>query len=450
MNRRRLVLLICIVLLCFATACVPLEELAELTSEASSSSQKSSSFVNTTNSGLPSSIASSKAAAISSISSKADETQQIITIPPVVPGTSSASSATSSVSSSVSQPMSQILGYASKSYYRNFLSDLEKQVYDSFANRAISYSKESFSVEGLSVERLFATYEAFCNDFPEYFYIEGVSYTAPNFSPTTARLSFNGTQAEIQAKQAQINFEAQQILALVPSSGSDYDQVLFLHDYLAGSIEYSMESPDNQNIYSALVEKKTVCAGYARSMQYLLGKLGIYCIYVTGTGSLPGRTGEPHAWNIIKLGGYHYLLDLTWSDMETTNPPFISYDYFAVTTAYFSSTHTPSNPAVLPECTHTESNYFVKEGLLFSSYSSAVGDKLVSELLEGNANKKTTYAIRFSSKSAYDSGLNSLIQGGMTAAILKVNQTAANKLRITYNYVPSAYNFTIHFIVSYI
>ena len=136
--------------------------------------------------------------------------------------------------------------------------------------------------------------------------------------------------------------------------------------------------------------------------------------------------------------------------METTNPPFISYDYFACTTAYFSATHTPSNPAIFPECSYIDQNYFVKEGLLFTGYSSAVGDKLVSELLEGNAGKKTTYAIRFSSKSAYDAGLKSLIQGGMTASIVKANQTAANKLRTTYNYISSDYNFTIHFIVSYV
>ena len=55
-------------------------------------------------------------------------------------------------------------------------------------------------------------------------------------------------------------------------------------------------APDNQNIYSALVGKRTVCAGYARSAQYLLQKMGMECIYVTGTCA----NGEAHAWNQVK------------------------------------------------------------------------------------------------------------------------------------------------------
>ena len=75
----------------------------------------------------------------------------------------------------------------------------------------------------------------------------------------------------------------------------------------------------------------TVCAGYARSLQYILNKLGIPCYYIYGTAN-----GEYHAWNIVQLGGEWYNVDLTWCDQDTG----AAYTYYNVTDAVLSANHT--------------------------------------------------------------------------------------------------------------
>ena len=74
---------------------------------------------------------------------------------------------------------------------------------------------------------------------------------------------------------------------------TDYDKEREAHDALIGSVRYDANAPMNQSAYSALVYGRTVCAGYARALQYVLQQLDIPCYYVTG------YAGENHAWNIV-------------------------------------------------------------------------------------------------------------------------------------------------------
>ena len=61
-----------------------------------------------------------------------------------------------------------------------------------------------------------------------------------------------------------------------------------------------VSSDHDQNLAGVFWKKQAVCAGYARSVQYFLVRLGIPCIYVEG--STKGST-EGHAWNIVLLDG---------------------------------------------------------------------------------------------------------------------------------------------------
>ena len=82
-----------------------------------------------------------------------------------------------------------------------------------------------------------------------------------------------------------------------------------MHDYLTNTIQYVSGSLYNQSAYSAIVNGKTVCAGYAHAFQYCMQKLGIPAAYIVGYAK-----GEAHAWNILCLDGEYYGMDVTWDD----------------------------------------------------------------------------------------------------------------------------------------
>ena len=76
-----------------------------------------------------------------------------------------------------------------------------------------------------------------------------------------------------------------------------------------GNCTYCALTHGIPNPHIAIVNKKTVCAGYAKAFQLLLTKLNIPCYYIVGFAK------EAHAWNIVKLDGY-YNVDLTWDDAK--------------------------------------------------------------------------------------------------------------------------------------
>ncbi|SYV89931.1 Uncharacterized protein involved in cytokinesis, contains TGc (transglutaminase/protease-like) domain, partial [Metamycoplasma alkalescens] len=55
---------------------------------------------------------------------------------------------------------------------------------------------------------------------------------------------------------------------------------------------------DDQTAYSSLVEKRSICTGYANGFKMLMEKMNIPCIMVTGQMDLRIHTNhfERHAW----------------------------------------------------------------------------------------------------------------------------------------------------------
>lgn len=70
--------------------------------------------------------------------------------------------------------------------------------------------------------------------------------------------------------------------------------IIFNIDYVVGC--------NIHKIHDALFKKQTVCSGYSTTFAFLCRYIGIDCSYVRS---------ESHAWNLVKLGDYYYVSDLT-------------------------------------------------------------------------------------------------------------------------------------------
>ncbi len=202
-------------------------------------------------------------------------------------------------------------------------------------------------------------------DSPEIFWTEGsATSTAYQDTYTIVKPEYNCTPEEKEKKKQQIEAATDAILAQAPQNVSEYEKIKYIYETLINGVEYKKGAPDNQNIYSALVGKASVCAGYAKANKYLLERLGIECIYVIGTA---GRDGDidDHAWNIVKCDDKFYYTDATWGDPlftveegETQVKQTLLYDYLCCDTSVLSATHKMQEGYVYPECNSGDLNYY--------------------------------------------------------------------------------------------
>jgi hypothetical protein len=180
-----------------------------------------------------------------------------------------------------------------------------------------------------------------------------------------------------------------------------------VYDHIITNTVYDIERSYDQTIYSVMVLGEGVCTGYAKATQYLLGKLGILCTYVTG--DIPGR--ESHAWNLVMIDGEYYHLDTTWGDPLFSGgeqpDDFISYDYFCITTKDILKTHRIDTDWPLPECTAAESNYYVKNRLYFDGYSYEAILQVARDAMEEGGK---AFSFRFSDEDAYRQAVSQLFE----------------------------------------
>lgn len=209
-----------------------------------------------------------------------------------------------------------------------------------FANATVL--NEAFvPIEAVPVAELKNVIMAVYNDHPELFWLNTVFTCKYDQNKICAELAleFNLTKEELAEASSEFYNEANAILTRLQNL-SDYEKEIRLHDILIEKIEYVKGADKNQSAYSALVEGKSVCAGYARAYQYLMQRLGIPCYYCTG------YAGQDHAWNIVWLDDGFYNVDVTWDDTEGGE-----YDYFNKTDEEYADTHVRRDLSVnLPKC----------------------------------------------------------------------------------------------------
>lgn len=118
------------------------------------------------------------------------------------------------------------------------------------------------------------------------------------------------------------------------AQGTDYQKIQYIHDWLIDNLEYdtTYNAHNNRNIYGALINREVVCEGYAKAFKYLLDKMQIPCILVSGKAvNSEGKT-ESHMWNYIRINNIWYFVDVTWDDPILTNsdklPQKFRYRYF--------------------------------------------------------------------------------------------------------------------------
>lgn len=225
--------------------------------------------------------------------------------------------------------------------YYHMLEPKGQHLYRQIFANASAMNAEFVPIEAVPVSEIKDVVMAVYNDHPELFWLNTVFVCKYDKNRICAELGleFNMTQEERAEASTDFYNTANSLLTEVEHLGI-YEKERWLHDLLNDRIEYDKSADMNQSAYSALVEGKSVCAGYARAYQYLMQRLGIPCYYCTG------YAGTDHAWNIVALDDGYYNVDLTWDDT-----PGGEYDYFNKTDQEYAATHVRQDLSVnLPQC----------------------------------------------------------------------------------------------------
>lgn len=113
--------------------------------------------------------------------------------------------------------------------------------------------------------------------------------------------------------QQQVEARIEEFLATVPLTATSYEKAQLAYVWLANQSVYEYCAHD-QIITSTLLEGHSVCAGYARTYQVLLERMGIPCATLHGYNDSDPEEG--HLWNIVSIGGVTGYVDVTWGDMD--------------------------------------------------------------------------------------------------------------------------------------
>lgn len=158
--------------------------------------------------------------------------------------------------------------------------------------------------------------------------------------------------SEEQIEDAILAIEAQKREIEKYARGSAENQIKVVHDSLVELLEYdSTISEDNiYNIYGALINRSTVCEGYARAFKAMMDDLNIPCLIACGIGQNSSGQTESHAWNYVMIDGKWYAIDVTWDDPIIIGSGRVSedinYRYYLKGSRDFFENHTENGEIV--------------------------------------------------------------------------------------------------------
>lgn len=264
--------------------------------------------------------------------------------------------------------------------------------------------------------------------------------------------TYRFTPEEMSNMNRSAEAAANEIMAGITEDMTVYDKLKYFHDYLVTHCESSTDDEYANTVYGALVKGKALCEGYAKSFSYLCNKAGIENMIVTGS------TDVAHMWNMVKVEGNWYHVDVTWDKpdgmLSEMYPDMVLYQYFMVTDSVIENDHAVwtvgSEP---PHAYSTKENYFIKENTYvttaedFEAAAENAFRKAVSE-------RKSSAMIKFDTNNLMFSVMGQLTDSMenngdyLKAMIDRISEESGVKINISWTDYYSSYRI-LAFLIDY-
>ena len=289
-------------------------------------------------------------------------------------------------------------------YYYRKLRDEEQVLYRQLF-RGVRRCEAVIEVDETDSDTIGKVYQFLLYDRPELFWCTGEMTITSYVFHAELEPVYSRTGASLEKRQKRLDHAVERCLSGITTDATDYQRVKYVFEYLVNSVDYDRTAKNNQTLYSALVRGESVCAGYSRAAQYLVQKLEIPCIYVTGTAE-----GADHAWNIVRCDGKYYQLDVTFGDPAfsgtETGQSNINYGYLCCSDEELYRNHTPSDEVTLPECRSKRLNYYVLHDQYYSIYDR---DGILDAMIQSIEDEKGAYFCQFANKALFEQAQDDIV-----------------------------------------
>lgn len=252
--------------------------------------------------------------------------------------------------------------------YRNILNIKNKKTYD-YLLMGIKGMQSTIQITNTSTKNVAMIAEFLILDYPELFYLGNYRYSKNIINETFVYPDYKMDTIEVKKYMCDIENIANVILSKI-NFNNDWEKVLAIHDILCRNIKYHENSFEQHSIVGALIHKKAVCDGIAKSFKYLCNRAGIECFVCTGsalstTNNFKDKNFVSHAWNKVLIDGIWFPIDVTY-DLTISSNDYIRHDYFLVTDKELSKSHKEIN-TVIEKCNTVGYNFYEKNNLVVSS-----------------------------------------------------------------------------------
>lgn len=290
------------------------------------------------------------------------------------------------------------------------LSADEKQVYDQLCDAAANWEeKEIYLERPLNDQQVERVFQILLVEEKDLYYLDKKYFTYTSGDMVEyVKLCYIWDPWKVAEMNDAAEKRAAAILALITDDMPVVDKLLTFHNQIIRNCSYDTESEYAATPYGALVEGKALCEGYARAFAMLCNKAGIENCFALGKiYSSASKQMEHHMWNMVKVKGDWYHMDLTNDDPPFTDTGealpdnYVMYTFFLVPDYWLGSIEISTEWYTPPAATAIDCNYFVWYGYYASDYPSCY-ERLRTAVVRTLENRYTYVNFRLSDKELFE------------------------------------------------
>ena len=310
------------------------------------------------------------------------------------------------------------LSAVSSTWFYDSLNAKQQSLYNRIGE-AVLACKEELKDVGYDGNECLRIYLGYLDDHPGVFWVEkGIKYGAYIENGVTKySIVFKYThQDSLKADQTRFINLVSKFSDYLKDDANDYIKLYHIYDYLASTIKYSTDYMD-QSMWSVFFEGIGVCAGFARSFQYLALLEGIPSVVVHGwSRNADGTKDEDgsHLWVMAEVNGKWYHFDPTWG-LNDNDDGVVDFTYFCRSRKRIELTHVINEDYPIPESGDDSMSYVHVRNRYLTVYSEKGMKTIIKKALKQD---EYSFTVEFSSLKELRAARKSLIDDGGFYSIL--------------------------------